>query len=132
MDTPVLVALIGAAGMVFTGAITVILTRIMNAQNAEHTRSEAAAHAAHPKAAAHPPVTPDVSDHEKAMRQDARIQRLLNNINTKDIAEAAIAYFARGTECSRETWKKSPAWQHVKVVFLEVLSQATTRTFPRL
>jgi hypothetical protein len=54
---------------------------------------------------------------EKALRQQQPVQRLLGNKNWRDAAEAAIAYYARGEQCSVESWKRSSTWQQIKVEY---------------
>jgi hypothetical protein len=116
MDTPIVAGLIAAGGTILAAATTVILTRILSSKKSAPAATDATERRS---------VPTNASECEDSLRQDARIQRLLNNNNWKDAADAAIAYFARGTQCSIESWKKSSTWQQVKVVFEERCAHST-------
>ena len=56
---------------------------------------------------------------EETLRADSRIERLLKNPNWKPAAEAAMAFYFRGTQCPITSWQKSSTWAQVKMVWEE-------------
>jgi hypothetical protein len=112
MDTPVLVTLIGAGGAVLAAVVTVVFTYILRPKAPDVDRNTDCSG----------PVDGAACEHH--LRRDARVQRLLNNGNWKDTAEAAIAYFSRGSECPVERWKKTVTWQQVKAVVDELCAKS--------
>jgi hypothetical protein len=57
---------------------------------------------------------------DETLRADSRIERLLKNPNWKPAAEAAMAFYLRGTNCPIISWQKSSTWAQVKMVFEEL------------
>lgn len=57
---------------------------------------------------------------ESTLREDPRIERLLKNPNWKPAAEAAMAFYFKGTDCPIASWQKSSTWAQVKMVFEEL------------
>ena len=62
----------------------------------------------------------DTSQTEQLIRKDPRVKRLLNNKSWRGAAEAAIAFFIRGKECSVVGWKDTSTWKQVKTVYEEL------------
>ena len=56
---------------------------------------------------------------EETLRSDSRIERLMKNPNWKPAAEAAMAFYLRGTDCPIISWQKSSSWAQVKMVWEE-------------
>ncbi len=57
---------------------------------------------------------------ETALRNDPRVQRLLNNPNWEGAANAAIAFFVHGEACPIASWTRSSTWAQVKMVYEEL------------
>lgn len=107
MDTTIVGALIGAAAVLLAAFIPVLLRR----PGAESARCDR-----------RPPGLP--AELEQAVRQDARVRRLLGHANWRDAAEAAIAYWCRAVPCPIASWQKSSAWQQVQWVHAELTLRA--------
>jgi hypothetical protein len=111
METTIIVALIGAAGVILAAVLPVLLHRKGQGTREEKMRG--------------PLPTGAESDTERQLRADDRIIRLLGNKNWKDAAEAAIKCLCRGEACQVDSWRNSATWQQVTAVYAEITAPAS-------
>ena len=124
METSVIVAIIGACGLVLAAAVPIIL-KGWGGSGGKPT----------PPGGSNTETPVVQTDHEVAVRANSTVVRLLTHKGWKDAAEAAIQFFCRGIEPRVQGNKQTGTWDQVRAVHEELTNlaqQQVPRMWPEL
>lgn len=103
METEIVVALIGAVAAMAAAVLPNLIKHCRRNVGARPEKNE-----------------PTSLDLATSLREHENVRRLLQHASCRNAAEAAIAYFANGQECSVPSWMQSSTWEQVRLASEEL------------